>query len=693
MNASELKRHFWFGAHYYRPPTPTAAEWEDDMKRLKDYGLGKIQFRVYWRWHERRQDEYQWQDLDELMELSRKHGIKVILQLILENAPHYVFDQLDGYRVDIRGRRMWPISNAAFYPGGWIPCFDHPDVMARALTFTGVLVDRYKNHEALELWHAWNEARCRPMGECACERSIASYRRWLRERFGTVERLNEQFCKCWPDFDAVDAARDTSDYTEMFLWKQWGASRVTDRVAAVTETIRAHDAGHGVMAHVGFNSIQQDVLEDISDDCATAGVVDLYGSSFELRYTPEPVVESLGFMVCDWMRHVCGGRYSIHEVYPSRGRFEPELPPSRIQQWLWTPVAAGACSVFLWQFKKERIGFETNDAGLVEADGRDNPTSLDARATFKLFHDLAADIETWSVPKADVAVVYDLQSDLTGRLDLTTHRDADYLGGYRLKWTLPCGTLYKTALQGAYHLFWLRNIRVDVISSESLDRAARDYKMLYLPAFYVVDQRKAQLLLDYMHAGGRVIADAGFGLRDGNTFMHVTRPGCDLHAVLGYRERCATVHKELREAFTLGRTATPDACVCRVVFETDAAEALGRWVGDDSVAAVAREVGDGGFLALGFSPGVSYLLTEDHRWGMLLERLITEWAGLESVSWSPEANLGNVTCRRLVDSEGREIIMAFRRDLHEDQWCKLSIQGAEPLFSLSHVKAWRRPRA
>ena len=693
MNASEMKRRFWFGTHYYRPPTPTPAEWADDMKRLKDHGLGTIQFRVYWRWHERRPDEYQWQDLDQLMDLSAKHGIKVVLQLILENAPQYVFDEYDGYRIDIRGRRIWPVSNAAFYPGGWIPCFDHPDVMARALAFTGVVVDRYKNHEALELWHAWNEARCRPMGECACEHSIASYRQWLRERFGTVERLNEEFCKCWPDFDTIDAARDTSDYADMFLWKQWGASRVTDRVRRVAETIRSHDTRHGVMAHVGFNSIQQDVLEDISDDRATAGVVDLYGSSFELRYTPEPVVESLGFMVCDWMRHVCGGRYSIHEIYPSRGRFEPELPPSRIQQWLWTPVAAGACSVFLWQFKKERIGFETNDAGLVEADGRDNPTSLDARKTFQLFHQLAADIETWSVPKADLAIVYDLQSDLTGRLDLTTHRDADQLGGYRLKWTLPCGTLYKTALQGAYHLFWLRNIRVDVISSESLDQAARHYKVLYLPAFYVVDRRRAQLLLDYMHAGGRVIADAGFALRDGNTFMHPTRPGPDLHAALGYREHRTTIHKDPREALTFDPALSLDACVCRAAFETDSADILGRWAADDAPAAVARGVGDGAFLALGFSPGASYLLTEDDGWAALLERLITEWAGVESPYWFPEATTGNVTYRRLVDPDGRDVILAFRRDLHEDRWRKLSIKGAEQLFSLSHVKAWRKPPA
>ena len=204
MKSSEVRNSFWFGTHYYSPPTPTQAEWEDDMKRLKEYGLRKIQYRVYWKWHERREDKFHWQDLDQMFELCDKNRVKLILQVMLESAPQYIYDKYNGYRVDIRGQRIWPISHAAFYPGGWSPCFDNPDVMRHALKFTDILVDRYKNYTALEFWSAWNEPRCRPMGECACEYSIANYRKWLKEHFGTIDSLNEKFGKCWPDFESID---------------------------------------------------------------------------------------------------------------------------------------------------------------------------------------------------------------------------------------------------------------------------------------------------------------------------------------------------------------------------------------------------------------------------------------------------------------------------------------------------------
>lgn len=681
MNSKDVGTTFWYGTHYYRPPTPTEPEWEDDFRRLADLGLRNIQVRVYWRWYERSRGVYRWDDLDRFMDKAGKHNLKVVHQILVENAPQYIFDRYDGFRVDIRGQRIWPIAHAAMYPGGWIPCFDNPHVLEFCLEFVRILAERYRRHSALAFWHAWNEPRSRPMGECACGHSIASYRRWLADEFKTIDALNDRFGKCWAAFEDIDAARDTNDFSEMFLWRLWAATRVKARVTAVVDAVRRCDPDHAVITHVGLNSMQQDPLFDISDDERMADVADLYGSSFEIRYTPAPLDRSLPFMICDWMRHVGRGEYCIYEIYPSRGRFEPEIPPADVQQWLWTPVAAGANGVFLWQYKKERLGFETNDAGLVEIDGGDNPTSLEAAKTFPLFDRFAREIPGWRVPAAKVALVYDLPSDLVNRLELTTSRDGDYVGRYDLKWRLTADTAYKTALQGIYHLFWLKNIQIDAISSARLAEVCDQYELLYWPAGLIIDGTKADIVARFLKNGGKVIVDAGFARRDGNTWLHPTRPGAGFAGLLGCRETECVIAPDLRKTLDFaGRRLT--AAYETVTFQSTAAPAA-VWTTDQSAAAVAASIGKGQLLALGFSPGISALQAPDPAWPDFIEELVTNWAGIKEPYWYKGA--GEVTVRRLLDPQGRTILFAFHRG-DDAAWNSFTVPGAKPLFELSHVK-------
>ncbi len=692
MNSTQMKNTFWYGTHYYRPPTPLAAEWEEDFKRIKDHGLTTIQFRVFWTCYERAEGKYTWDDLDAIMDLSHKHGLSAVHQINLENAPPYIFNRYEGYRVDIRGQRIWPIANAGFYPGGWIPCFDHPQVMGRGVEFVRRLVERYKKHPAMNFWHAWNEPRSRPMGECACEYSVRSYRQWLKEKFGTVEALNARYGKYWPDFDSIDAARDTSDFAEMYLWRQWAASRVYDRVANVVRTVRELDADHAVISHVGLNNMQNDILPDMSDDIQMANVADLYGSSFEVRYTPEPLVHSQPFLICEWMRHVGRGDYSIYELYPSRGRFEEEIPAHQFQQWLWTPVACGASGIFLWQYKKERLGHETNDAGLVETDGSDNPTSLEAEKTFAIFKKMSPEISGWRVPSARIAMVYDLKSDLVNRLEQTVQRDGDYVGRYDLRWKLPVGHAYKAALQGLYHLFWMKNIHLDVVSVQRLTEMVDQYDVMYLPYMQVVDAERAELLLKFAARGGRLIVDGGFADRDANSWLHTVRPMPAISEGFGYRQQVQLLDPALRAEAQFQDEFRLKVAYQKVEFKTATARTLARWP-EGSPAAVTSDHGKGKVLALGFSPGISYLMTEDSTWAEFIESIVREWAGIENPWWTGINSHPDMTLRELRDSKGKSVVFTFRRWTRSRTgdtlaWQTGILPEAKKTLDLSHVRCF-----
>ena len=68
---------------YYRAPTPLPEEWETDIENLEKLNLDTFQIRMSWRWNEKREGEYDFSDVDKLMDLAQKHNRKVIIKFML----------------------------------------------------------------------------------------------------------------------------------------------------------------------------------------------------------------------------------------------------------------------------------------------------------------------------------------------------------------------------------------------------------------------------------------------------------------------------------------------------------------------------------------------------------------------------------------------------------------------------------
>jgi beta-galactosidase GanA len=62
------------GTQYYRSPTPLPEEWEGDIANLENFNLDVMQIRINWRQNEIREGEYNFSDVDRLMELAEKYN-------------------------------------------------------------------------------------------------------------------------------------------------------------------------------------------------------------------------------------------------------------------------------------------------------------------------------------------------------------------------------------------------------------------------------------------------------------------------------------------------------------------------------------------------------------------------------------------------------------------------------------------
>ena len=157
-----------YGTQYYRSPTPLKEEWAGDLADLQKYSLNVFQIRINWRNNERKRGVYDFFDVDELLRLAKKNGLKVCMKFMLECAPQYVFDELGGMRTGAKGEKLRGGYHGAFF-GGFKPCFNNPEVKEAAERFVKKTVERYYQNKDIILWNVWNEPRNRPIEECFCE--------------------------------------------------------------------------------------------------------------------------------------------------------------------------------------------------------------------------------------------------------------------------------------------------------------------------------------------------------------------------------------------------------------------------------------------------------------------------------------------------------------------------------------------
>ena len=643
-----------YGVQYYRAPTPTPSEWEDDLKLAAENHIPVIQLRPQWRWHERRKGEFYFDDMDRLFDLTEQYGLKVIVKFLMECAPQWLYREYDCYRIDNTGRVIPGGANAAFYVGGWIPCFDHPKVREEGTRFIEATVQRYRDRANLIAWNAWNEPRARPVGECCCKHSAKSYEQWLQRQWGTIDAWNEFTGKAWGAWEEVEPPRlcasDThlmgSDYTEIYFWKKWAMWAAADRVQWVHHAVKANDTTRPCYAHVGGSTVIQNVLADGSDDVETAKLVDYYGCSLVTppltrAYADKPDYERGIYhtgMECDWLR--CASPYFwVNEIYTGIGNWPAEqLTPQDITFRAMLCLAHGAKGLVYWQFKEERLGLESTDCGLVHLNGKPTERLAAAAEVGAFLEQWGRDLSEAHVPIGDVALMYDHSSDLISAIEDCYIRHFDYTGHIEYP--------YKVNLRGLYLHLWTAGLAVDYLDSRYLDGISR-HKVVLVPYCTIMADDVQRALIDYVAGGGTLVCGPAPGARQANTWVSVDVPPPALQELFGCRQTGRVYWQDGRHV----DLATADAFdavgnVSEYGELTADAQVLATWP-NETAAIVEHPYGNGRAILLGLCSGLQPF--------SFLQGFLTDTLDLHS-PWTAAGRQGEV--RRLTHPAGDFIFIA-----------------------------------
>jgi len=656
---------FPYGFQYHRAPTPLPEEWGADIASIAKKGYTHIQFRPQWRWHERVRGLRKWDDLDRLFELAGENGLRVVLKPMLETAPDWVFSDLGGSRIGMHGVPISPFAHGAYYVGGWWPCFDNPGVVAAASDFVREMTARYKSHPSLWLYDAWNEPVSRPIGQCSCVHSKASYREWLRRAYGSVEKLNESYGKAWTSFESVEPPTSGADYLEMFLWRKWAGFAVAEQVRFVSEAIRREDPKAHIMVHVGGSLIKQDPVCGTSDDFQNrAAGVDRYGTSFWIPLRPSsPLDHAAPELQSSWLRRV-DPNYWCHEFYPNHGNWCVPPEPQTLRRLIWSAIAGGTAGFTFWQYRSERVGCETNGYGLMNIDGSQTERGKVADSIAAALKSHAKRLAAAKRPKSEVALLYSHDSDMISRIQKLP-------GGIESVENErgTCDYPYKKAIMAAHALYHFLGLNPDwAVPGDELDGV----KVLHVAGAEMIDAKTARWLEGFVKRGGRLIVELPFACRDERTWVSPQIPSNGLSKLLGFVERERVVAgKDCN--FAVEGVEIP-AGDWRIDMELCAgAKAIGKWQ-DGKIAAVKNAFGKGCALSLAGGLSLGFGNSWDDPASKALAKIL-ESLGVELPSWSGS---GLVACRR--DGAAGSFHFVFNY-ASEKRAAKLPLEGAKEIDS------------
>ena len=128
-------------------------------------------------------DRFEFGWLDDIFERCGKSGKKLFLATPSASKPAWLAQRWpDSCRMDRDGtRQRWGVRQNS--------CFASPGFRERVRLINRKLAERYADHPALGGWHISNEYH----GECACELCRNRFYDYLKQRYGTLEKLNQVY--------------------------------------------------------------------------------------------------------------------------------------------------------------------------------------------------------------------------------------------------------------------------------------------------------------------------------------------------------------------------------------------------------------------------------------------------------------------------------------------------------------------
>ena len=540
----------WYGGGKARAPMlerdarAKKEAWRQDVRAIKATGFNTVRAWIDWASGEPAEGQYNFETFDVLQELAAEEGLKLVVQVYMDSAPQWVGRKYpDSLFVSSNGQAIQPESSPGY-------CRDHPGVRAADTAFYSALAARARRSTSLVGWDLWSEPHVInwanptwiPNPEfCFCPHTLARFRRWLQERYGSIGNLNDAWYRRFGDWSDVQPSRMSTilSYTDYIDWKSFIVTKLgedlRDRYQAVKQQaphtiVTSHAAGVGLFASPHH-------WEGQADDWTMAKEVDFYGTSFYPKHSAFvdrdvtwraallDFTRSFGYDAGRdgfWVGELQGGFGTISV------NVSPTVTPDDLRIWTWTALSRGAKGINYYAWYPMSSGYESGGFGLNHLDGTITDRARQAGSIARIVDRHQAVFLDARPPLAQVAVVYNPLAHFVGG----RQRAAAYGG--------PQGEVVgieRDSLLGVHRALFPRNVPIDYVHVRHLSQdKLRQYKLVIFPYPLMLPEASAAILKGYVREGGALVAEARLAWNNERGYASDRIPGLGLWEVMGARE-------------------------------------------------------------------------------------------------------------------------------------------------------------
>ncbi len=476
----------------YNPEQWPEEVWHEDVRLMRRAGVDLVSVGIFsWALLEPAPGTYAFGWLDRVLDLLHEGGVRVDLATATASPPPWLAHRHpETLPVTREGQRLWPGGRQAYCPSS-------PVFRERALALVRQVAERYRDHPALAMWHVSNELGCH-VARCYCDVSAEHFRRWLRARYGDLDRLNEAWgTQFWSqrygDWSEVLPPRLAPTFpnpTQNLDFARFSSDALLECYTAERDVLR--ELAPGVPVTTNFMLMEH--FRDV-DYFRWGREVDLVSNDHYLATGPDGHVE-LAFSA-DLTRGTAGGRpWMLMEHSTSAVNWQPrnvaKLPGQQVRNSL-QHVARGADAVLYFQWRQSRAGAEKYHSALVPHGGED--TKVFRESAQLGAHLDALDEVAGSRVRAEVAFVHSWDAWWATELDSHPSVDVTYLD----------------RAHAHYRALWDLGVTVDFVEPGA---DLSGYRLVVVPTLYCVDDAFPAGLQRWVEAGGTALVTYFSGIVD-----------------------------------------------------------------------------------------------------------------------------------------------------------------------------------
>lgn len=466
----------------YQPIDRTPEQIHQDIAIMKRAGFNVVRMGdLSWDSFEPSRGKFTFEWFDKIMDEMQANGIRVILDIPGLPAPIWLHRAYPGVDlVSQNGTRLPPAER-------YMDDISDPDYVREASLLAEAMTKRYAHHPAVIAVGYDNEIGNGFMSYSEADRQ--RFITWLKQKYGSIEALNhawatQRWSRRLNSFEDVDLPlREGPGPAERYLdlHRFWSDVTVA-RIKELDAVRRRNMPGIPAISNLWDTSTRKgfDYLSTYKDYVS-------YGA--EGFYPGDPVSGAFGAIMTKgdlptpiWFNEFTAGGGGYYGT------------PGRSRMYAYLGLVLGAQGTLAWTFNSHQGGEEQALFGLVD---HDNTPSWKVGEFARIASEFK-ELTRYGFPRythPQVAIAYSFDSNIASSPNGPSNTTIAYFK-----------PAYTDQVQSAFEPLFRANIDAAIINIGHDTLAP--YKLVVVPADYVMDTASAKAIRDYVQGGGTVLMTA-----------------------------------------------------------------------------------------------------------------------------------------------------------------------------------------